>query len=88
MAAGEASVDICSLLGLELVCVVPVDFPVGRRGFWLGGGWRAEWTVLITSGKQQAWQRGGLGALAYYGKARSKVKTRSTDPARLRHVSD
>ena len=38
MAAGEASVDICSLLGLEMVCVVPVDFPVGRRGFGRGAG--------------------------------------------------
>lgn len=58
MAAGEASVDICSLLGLELVCVVPVDFPCWQARVWLEG-WRAEWIVLITSGKQQSVAEGG-----------------------------
>jgi hypothetical protein len=33
MAAGEASGDICSLLGLELVCVVPAGWP----RIWLDG---------------------------------------------------
>jgi hypothetical protein len=62
MAAGEASGDICSLLGLELICVVPAGFPAGKPWSWLEG-WM-EWMVLITSGKQQAWhwQRRGGGA--------------------------
>ena len=37
MAAGEASGDICSLLGLELVCVVPAGFPAGRPSSLAGG---------------------------------------------------
>jgi len=49
MAAGEASGDICSLLGLELICVVPAGFPAGKPWSWLEG-WM-EWMVLITSGK-------------------------------------
>ena len=61
MAAGEASGDICSLLGLELICVVPAGFPAGKPWSWLEG-WM-EWMVLITSGKRGsgAGSRGGKG---------------------------
>lgn len=38
MAAGEASVDICSLLGLEMVCVAPVGWP----WVWLELGWKLD----------------------------------------------
>ena len=42
MAAGEASVDICSLLGLDMVCVVCENLagwwnPSGKRGRSGGG---------------------------------------------------
>ncbi len=59
MAAGEASVDICSLLGLEMICVVPVGWPriwAGEVECWDGGGLGE---VLMTSGK-----RGRRGSLA------------------------
>lgn len=57
MAAGEASVDICSLLGLEMVCVVPVGWPrdLGWRKLecWESYcGMEEDWVVLITSGKR------------------------------------
>ena len=45
MAAGEASVDICSLLGLAMVCVVPAGGGAGK-----GWGGRFGWTLFITSG--------------------------------------
>jgi hypothetical protein len=59
MAAGEASVDICSLLGLEIVCVVPVGWP----RVWAGGSSSAgmeDWGGV--DDQREAWQKGGPSA--------------------------